>query len=275
MRIVLILSMVLMMTGGCGVTASKPNSAQKWGTWAYVPGTSAYKARRAEGKEDKVDEAKKQLTRATEDLVTTANGEVRTNVSLASAVVIAKQNTQLHGLPDKPINTSLLLVTNVVDRDKAWRDLMLDFEKQQAELAYIRKVFETEKDKGLDVTKQDSSAETTVWKFKQWALMFFLRNWYLFILGGVAVWYGGKLAAKIYCPPVAMGMNVVEGFGNKAARAGFVQIVKAGERFKDGLEDIVANPELVAKIKEHFRVSQERTQDKATQDVIKTLTKPT
>ena len=271
-RLSIMLWMALVLVG-CGLSRPKPNASQSWGVWSAVPGTSAYKARRAEGKEDKIDEAKKQMTRATEELVGEAQKDVRTNAALIAAGLVAKQNVQLHGLPDKPIDTSTLISTNMATRDDAWKDILKAFDRQQEELAYIRKAFEKERSKGAEVIKQDSTAGATAWEWKQSALRFFIGNWYVVILGVVLLWYAGKMAARIYCPPIAMGMNVVQGFGGEAVRRGFTQLVGAGERFKAGLDDIVEDPDLVKRIKEHFRSSHERSQDLATQEVVKTLTK--
>jgi len=267
-----VLLLVLALTAGCGLSKPKPNAPQGWGLWSRVPGTTAYKARRSEAKEDRVDEAKKQLTRATEELVVEAQKDVRTNSALTAAGLVAKQNVQLHGLPDKPIDTATLISTNTAARDDAWKDILKAFDRQQEELAYIRKAFEKEREKGADVIKQDSAVDAKVWEWKQFALRFFIGNWYLILLGGVLLWYAGKTAASLYCPPLAMGMNVVQGFGGDAVRSGFLQLVGAGEKFKAGLDKIVDAPELANKIKEHFRVSHERSQDLATQKVVKTLT---
>ncbi len=73
-------------------------------------------------------------------------------------------------------------------------------------------------------------------------------------------------------PPVQMGVTAAQLSANFLKRS-LSEVVKGGEQFKDSLMGAVEDPDLQAKIKELFRIEQERAQSHDTQGLIKTLTK--
>lgn len=102
---------------------------------------------------------------------------------------------------------------------------------------------------------------------------------YLLIVGAmvfVGLVVGGILWTifKMYAasnPPVQLGMNAVQlgaGFLKRALK----ETVEGGEKFKQEVLKHVADPALQAKVKEVFRIEQERTQSRDTQEVVKAMT---
>lgn len=91
---------------------------------------------------------------------------------------------------------------------------------------------------------------------------------------GWVVWKVGKVAAAIYCPPVALGMNSVEGLTSHEVSAGFAQVVKGGKEFLAAVEKSDILPEAKAKILDMFTSIHKQCQDQHIQDAVKKLIEP-
>lgn len=91
---------------------------------------------------------------------------------------------------------------------------------------------------------------------------------------GWLVWQAGKIAAAIYCPPVALGMNSVEGLTSHEVAAGFAQVVNGGKKFLAAVEKSDILPETKAKISELFTSAHKEVQDMHIQDAVKKLIQP-
>jgi hypothetical protein len=98
----------------------------------------------------------------------------------------------------------------------------------------------------------------------------------LLIVGiiGWAVWKVGKIAAAIYFPPVAIGMNSFEGLTSHEVAAGFTQVVSGGKKFLAAVEKSDILPETKAKISELFTSAHKEAQDLHIQDAVKKLIQP-
>jgi hypothetical protein len=96
----------------------------------------------------------------------------------------------------------------------------------------------------------------------------------IFGIIGWVVWKAGKIAAAIYCPPVALGMNSVEGLTSHEVSAGFAQVVKGGKEFLAAVEKSDIVPETKAKISELFTSIHKQCQDQHIQDTVKKLIQP-
>jgi hypothetical protein len=91
---------------------------------------------------------------------------------------------------------------------------------------------------------------------------------------GWVVWKVGKIAASIYCPPVALGMNSVEGLTSHELAAGFAQVVNGGKKFLAAVEKSDILPETKAKISELFTSIHKEAQDLHIQEAVKKLIQP-
>jgi hypothetical protein len=91
---------------------------------------------------------------------------------------------------------------------------------------------------------------------------------------GWVVWKVGKIAASIYCPPVALGMNSVEGLTSHEVAAGFAQVVNGGKKFLAAVEKSDLLPETKAKISAMFTDIHKQAQDLHIQDAVKKLIQP-
>jgi hypothetical protein len=96
----------------------------------------------------------------------------------------------------------------------------------------------------------------------------------IFALIGWVVWKAGKIAAAIYCPPVALGMNSVEGLTSHEVAAGFTQVVNGGKQFLAAVEKSDILPETKAKISAMFTDIHKQAQDLHIQDAVKKLIRP-
>jgi hypothetical protein len=98
----------------------------------------------------------------------------------------------------------------------------------------------------------------------------------LLIVGiiGWVVWKAGKIAASIYCPPLALGLNSVEGLTSREVAAGFSQVVNGGKKFLAAVEESDLLPEAKAKISELFTSVHKEAQDLHIQDAVKKLIQP-
>jgi hypothetical protein len=96
----------------------------------------------------------------------------------------------------------------------------------------------------------------------------------LLIVGiiGWVVWKGGQLAAAIYAPPVALGMQQIQSLSTKELSAGFSQLVKAGESFKTYIQNSPLTADAKAAVADLFRRAHLESQDQTVQAAIKTLT---
>jgi hypothetical protein len=90
------------------------------------------------------------------------------------------------------------------------------------------------------------------------------------IVAGV-LWTFLKMYA-VSNPPVQLGVSAVQMGANFLKRA-LGEVTKGGEAFKAQLAKTVEDPALQEKIKELFRVSQERAQSGDVQEIIKALTR--
>lgn len=110
--------------------------------------------------------------------------------------------------------------------------------------------------------------------------LFFSNGVHLFfsvlIIGliGWVVWKAGKIAAAIYCPPVALGMNTVEGLTSHEVAAGFTQVISGGKKFLTAVEKSDLLPEAKAKVSELFTSMHKEAQDLHIQDAVKKLLRP-
>jgi hypothetical protein len=281
---VVIAGVIGLVITGCAA-APKPNGPSQWGLWSYMPGTSAWKARRAEQvKQPRNEEAQRQLTTATDELISEAiTADARRvptntlpNIPLVAAKAVSRQNVLMHGTPDKPIDVRPLISTNATERDEAFEKLYAQFERQQKELTAIKQVLNKQAQMGADSQKQDSSAAVTTWRVTEAIKNFINAHWFALTIGGgvlgYLVWKAGKVAAQIYCPPVALGMNVVEGVSGKALSKGVSEMIHAGEQFKEAVDEHFTE-EQAQKIKALFREWQERRQSAGTQEMVKQLTR--
>lgn len=96
----------------------------------------------------------------------------------------------------------------------------------------------------------------------------------IFGIVGWLVWQAGKIAAAIYCPPVALGMNSVEGMTSKEVAAGFTQVISGGKKFLAAVEQSDLLPEAKAKIQALFTSAHKEAQDLHIQDAVKKLIQP-
>jgi len=288
--VLLVSAATFLILSGCAHNVAKPNAAQKWGFWSHIPFTSAWKARHAEQNlQPKTDEHQKALTLATDEavneaerqealLVMQANQATGTNTFKESEAIVAakflsKQNVQLHGLPDKPMNIQPLLSTNAAVRDAAYEALANEFAVQQRDLAAIRAVLTKQAQRGGEDAKQESSAAMTWWNFEEWVSKFITAHWFALLLAGYLLFAAGKKALSIYNPVLGEGLNAVEGLGIKGVKTMAEELVQGGENFKQEIEDeFKSQPELVAKIKKIFNTQHERAQSSDTQNAVQTLT---
>lgn len=98
----------------------------------------------------------------------------------------------------------------------------------------------------------------------------------LLIFGAIGwvVWKAGKIAAAIYAPPIALGMNSVEGLTSHEVSVGFAQVVNGGKQFLAAVEKSNILPEAKAKISELFTSIHKQCQDQHIQDAVKKLIQP-
>jgi len=109
--------------------------------------------------------------------------------------------------------------------------------------------------------------------------LFFSNGIHLFIslvvigIVGWVVWKAGKIAAAIYCPPVALGMNSVEGMTSKEVAAGFSQVVKGGKKFLQYLNASPLTSEVKTSIANLFTQAHKESQDENVKNAVKALVK--
>lgn len=95
---------------------------------------------------------------------------------------------------------------------------------------------------------------------------------YLMLLAGIvaALWFILKLVS-VFNPPVALGMQAVSA-GSSLLRRGFSEVVEAGEKFKESVENSGEKMFSQAEVLDLFRTSHMQAQSRDVQTVIKTLT---
>lgn len=150
------------------------------------------------------------------------------------------------------------------------------------------KIADAKEDRDAALQKERARADSAAVKANQYdeanslfgSAKLFLKNaWKLLVsvlvLGLVflGIWRGGKLAAAVYCPPVALGMNSFEGLATKELSAGFSQLVKGGETFKDYVEKSNLTAEAKAAVADLFRRAHLESQDQKVQAAVGALTK--
>jgi hypothetical protein len=149
------------------------------------------------------------------------------------------------------------------------------------------RIAKTEKERDAALDKERARSDAAAVKANQFdeanslvgSAKLFVRNaWKLLVLVGVlsliglGIWKGGKLAAAVYCPPVALGMNVVGGLATKEVTKGFAQLVKGGEVFKDLLSKSQLTTEVKTAVEHLFAQAHTSSQDDNIQTAVKTLT---
>jgi hypothetical protein len=106
---------------------------------------------------------------------------------------------------------------------------------------------------------------------------YFLWLGFVLVLGFVGLVIAGLVwaAIKTYAmtnPPLAVGLQALHTSGAFAKKA-LGQVLKGGEAFKDAVAKEIADPALLARVKELFRTNQLVSQDTDVQTVIKEITK--
>lgn len=102
----------------------------------------------------------------------------------------------------------------------------------------------------------------------------------LFIVGGIGLLAFLVLRAIVTVaaqanPGVALGASAAGAalkLGGRVVSNGFAQVLRGGEAFKKALEKEIEDPELVRKVRELFRQSQEAAQDEEVKVAVKAAT---
>jgi hypothetical protein len=99
----------------------------------------------------------------------------------------------------------------------------------------------------------------------------YFTQWWFILVGGLVVWAGLKVYGSVN-PVVGLGTKVIGRISSKTLKTGFEQLTHAGEVFKDGVSKLALSPEDVQAVKDLFRMSHERSQDKEIQELVTKLT---
>lgn len=193
---------------------------------------------------------------------------------------------------DRAVNDSL--GTNQIQgagEINEFRERLVKSESQIAALdkKYADKINDAEANRDKALAKERAQSHTAAEKANKFdeanslwgsTKLFFSNGIHVFLsllvfgIIGWVVWKAGKVAAAIYCPPVALGMNSVEGLTSHEVSAGFSQVVKGGKEFLAAVEKSDIVPETKAKISELFTSIHKQCQDQHIQDAIKKLIQP-
>jgi len=175
----------------------------------------------------------------------------------AETVILTDAVSESVGPPVKPASP-----------DKATQDLVNELRTSLAKLN--QRMDEFKKDNNENVGKKIEGTGFFQVPYFVYLGGFLVLGFIGFIILSV-LWTFVKMMG-ISNPPVQLGVSAAQLSANFLKRS-LSEVIKGGEQFKDNLVGAVEDPELQAKIKELFRIEQERAQSNDTQGLIKSLTK--
>ena len=145
------------------------------------------------------------------------------------------------------------------------------FDKKVEDLVAILLLENSRLDRKLDLYRNDTR-ENVGKKIEGTGVM--QVSWFTAIFWTIGVVFLISVAIKIIgiiYPPVGIGANLMR-IPSSIVKNGFSQLIAGGESFKREVDRAFEDEKTKQKIKELFRISQERVQDKDIQDVVKKLT---